>query len=199
MTPRPKLLIVAGANGSGKSTLTKRWKHRFHNRLGPVLDADAIAKTINPTNPIQASIQAARTVLTSITQLLKERSSFVIETTLSDRNRHLDLIERAHDQHYRVWLLYVGLEKPELHLNRVADRVRVGGHDVPDTDILRRLHRSLNNLPETLRRADRALLYDNSGRSMRLVTSVQSGMTKAVTELGWWTPILKQLEELGPA
>jgi predicted ABC-type ATPase len=159
---RPKLLIVAGANGAGKSTLTRRWSRRLH-QLGPTLD---------PANPTLVSIRAARTVLGSTTKFLNEGSSFVIETTLSDRNRHLNLIEQAQVQGFRVWLLYVGLEKSGLHLNRVADRVRGGGHDVPDVDILRRLSRSLGNLPETLRRVDRALLYDNLGRSMRLVTSV---------------------------
>jgi predicted ABC-type ATPase len=190
---RPKLLIVAGANGAGKSTLTKRWTRRLH-RLGPVLDPDEIAKGINPIHPALAGIRAARTVLERTTTFLNEGSSFVIETTLSDRNRHLDLIERAHEHGFRVWLLYVGLEKSQLHLNRVADRVRGGGHDVPDADILRRLSRSLGNLPEALRRVDRALLYDNSGRSMRLVASVQSGITRGATGTGWWTPILKSLE-----
>jgi predicted ABC-type ATPase len=193
---RPKLLIVAGANGAGKSTLTKRWSRRFQSRLGPVLDPDEIAKNLNPTNPTLASIRAARTVLGRTTQYLNEGSSFVIETTLSDRNRHLDLIQQAHVQGFRVWLLYVGLEKSGLHLNRVADRVRGGGHDVPDVDILRRLSRSLGNLPETLRRVDRALLYDNSGRSMRLVASVQSGLTRRATGTGWWIPILNSLQEL---
>jgi predicted ABC-type ATPase len=168
---RPKLLIVAGANGAGKSTLTRRWSRRLH-QLGPTLDPDEIAKSLNPANPTLASIRAARTVLGSTTKFLNEGSSFVIETTLSDRNRHLNLIEPAQVQGFRVWLLYVGLEKSGLHLNRVADRVRGGGHDVPDVDILRRLSRSLGNLPETLRRVDPALLYDNSGRSMRLVASV---------------------------
>ena len=197
MTPdRPKLVIVAGANGSGKSTLTKRWARRFTDRLGPIFDPDSIARTLNPINPKQASIRAARTVLQGMAQQLQARSSFLVETTLSDRNRHLDLIAQAHENNFRVWLLYVGLEKPELHLNRVADRVRAGGHDVPDTDILRRLTRSLNNLPETLRRVDRALLFDNSGRSMRLVSSVQSGVQRSVMGVGWWSPVLKQLEEL---
>jgi predicted ABC-type ATPase len=143
---RPKLLIVAGANGAGKSTLTRRWSRRFQNRLGPVLDPDEIAKNLNPLNPPLASIRAARTVLGSTSKFLNQGSSFVIETTLSDRNRHLDLIEQAHVQGFRVWLLYVGLEKSGLHLNRVADRVRGGGQDVPDVDILRRLSRSLGKI-----------------------------------------------------
>ena len=104
----PKLLIVADANGAGKSTLTKRWTRRLH-RLGPVLDPDEIAKGINPINPSLAGIRAARTVLASTTAFLNEGSSFVIETTLSDRNRHLDLIDRTHGRGFRVWMLYVGL------------------------------------------------------------------------------------------
>jgi predicted ABC-type ATPase len=156
---RPKLLIVAGANGAGKSTLTRRWSRRFQNRLGPVLDPDEIAQNLNPLNPPLASIRAARTVLGSTSKFLNQGSSFVIETTLSDRNRHLDLIEQAHVQGFRVWLFYVGLEKSGLHLNRVADRVRGGGHDVPDVDILRRLSRSERSIGDC-ERGHRCRLVD---------------------------------------
>ena len=90
MTPR--LLIVAGANGAGKSTLTARLKRRFGSRLGTVLDPDAIARERTPDNPGQSAIFAARTVLAALADGLERGSRMVYETTLSDKNRHLELI-----------------------------------------------------------------------------------------------------------
>jgi predicted ABC-type ATPase len=59
-------------------------------------------------------------------------------------------------------LIYIGLDNPNLNVKRVADRVELGGHDVPRADILRRYERSLANLSKAAKIIDRLILYDNS-------------------------------------
>src|SRR5690606_18196292 len=63
---------------------------------------------------------------------------------------------------FRVHVLYVGLESPELHLRRVRARVRAGGHDIPEADIRRRFEHSRLNLVELMPRLASLRVYDNS-------------------------------------
>jgi predicted ABC-type ATPase len=190
----PRLLIVAGANGAGKSTLTARLKRRFGTRLGMVLDPDAIARERTPDDPSKSAIFAARTVLTALADGLERGTRMVYETTLSDKNRHLELIAQAKARGFEVWVLYVGLDFPDMHVRRVQARVRAGGHDVPEADIIRRYSRSLHNLETVFLLADRVLIYDNAGRKMQRVASVLAGRLRRVSGLGWWSPLLEDLE-----
>jgi hypothetical protein len=108
----------------------------------------------------------------------------VYETTLSDHNRHLDLIADAKAQGFEVWVLYVGLGSADRHVRRVRSRVEDGGHSVPDTDIVRRYARSLKNIVTVIPRVDRVLMYDNSGQDLRR----EQGS-------GWWLPLLEGLTD----
>jgi predicted ABC-type ATPase len=190
----PRLILVAGANGAGKSTFTSRLARRFGQRFGLLLDPDALARAFAPDEPARASIQAARVVLETIERNLKQRERFVVETTLSDRNRHLDLLERARGAGFKTWMFYIGLQDVSVHLARVLQRTARGGHDVPDEDLIRRFERSRSNVVEAMRVADRTMLYDNSERNLRLVASVERGVLHHSSLEGWWTPIIRSLE-----
>ena len=190
---KPRLIIVAGANGAGKSTLTARLKRRFGARLGTILDPDAIARERTPDDPNQSAIFAARMVLAALADGLERGSRMVYETTLSDKNRHLELISAAKAKGFEVWVLYVGLDVADMHIRRVRSRARSGGHDVPDADIVRRYSRSLRNLETVLSLADRVLIYDNSGRTMQRVASILAGRVRRVSGLGWWLPFVEGL------
>jgi predicted ABC-type ATPase len=61
-----------------------------------------------------------------------------------------------------VGLTYVGINNPTTNIQRVRSRIKLGGHDVPIADILRRYDRSLANLAKAAKIADRLTLYDNS-------------------------------------
>jgi predicted ABC-type ATPase len=61
-----------------------------------------------------------------------------------------------------VALTYIGINNPTTNIQRVRSRVKLGGHDVPIADILRRYDRSLANLTKAAKIADRLTLYDNS-------------------------------------
>ena len=76
----PLLTIIAGPNGSGKSTLTQSVDFEGRDRL---LDPDAVARALNPTNPLRAAIAAGREVLKATASYLDSGLSFAVETTLS--------------------------------------------------------------------------------------------------------------------
>ena len=156
---KPILTIVAGPNGAGKSSLTATGVFG----VAPVIDPDAIARSIQPDDPSAAGRRAGKRALDLRNDLLTKGKSFVVETTLSG-NSTLSLLQDAKAHGFEVELKYIGLSDVAQSKSRVAGRVVSGGHDIPAEDIERRFARSLDNLPEAISRADRTELYDNSGR-----------------------------------
>lgn len=86
-----------------------------------------------------------------------------METVPSDpHGAKLGLLRDAKGAGYRVAFLFIGIEGPELSSARVAQRVALGGHDVPDEKIVARLPRTLANAAAALRIADAAWMFDNA-------------------------------------
>jgi predicted ABC-type ATPase len=153
------LTFIAGANGSGKSTLT-RWNSELFKEI-PLLDPDAIANMLQGTAPTLFPIAAGRHVLKSAAQHLNNEESFAVETTLAGKN-YLQMMLDARDRGFEIGLVYIGTENVGINLARIRNRVLAGGHDVPEEDVRRRYRRSFENLPIAIKRADHAVLFDNS-------------------------------------
>lgn len=138
------LYIIGGPNGAGKTTAS-------YSVLPKILEcrefvnADEIARGLSPFNPESVAIEAGRLMLSRIAELLRRNESFSIETTLATRS-YFRLIEQAHRQGYDVTLLYFWLRTPEQAIERVAERVSKGGHNIPSNVIRRRYQEGLDNL-----------------------------------------------------
>jgi predicted ABC-type ATPase len=156
---RLTLPFIAGANGSGKTTLT-RWNPELFEEI-PLLDPDAIANTLQSAAPALLPIAAARHVLKSAKEHLKKGQSFAVETTLSGKN-YFQMMLEARNRGFEIVLVYIGTGSVEVNLARIKNRVLGGGHDVPEDDVRRRYKRSFANLPLAIKRADHAILFDNS-------------------------------------
>jgi len=104
---------------------------------------------------------AARRVLKLASQHLELAESFAVETTLAGKN-YLQMMLDARKRGFEIVLVYIGTENVETNLARIRNRVLAGGHDVPEEDVRRRYRRSFENLPVALKRADHAILFDNS-------------------------------------
>jgi len=139
-----RLYIISGPNGAGKTTAS-------YSVLPKILEcrefvnADEIARGLSPFNPESVAIEAGRLMLTRISELLRRNESFSIETTLATRS-YFRLIEQAHRQGYDVTLLFFWLRTPEQAIERVAERVSKGGHNIPSDVIRRRYQEGINNL-----------------------------------------------------
>lgn len=74
------------------------------------------------------------------------------------------LLTRARDSGYDVTLIFLFLDSVETCLARIRERVRKGGHDVPEADVRRRYVRSIRNFWQQYRlMADRWLLCYTAG------------------------------------
>lgn len=125
----PKLIVLAGPNGAGKSSLYFTQIAPRHPAL-PFINADLLASRHWPGREMQYAYQAAELAAQERELLLGDGRSFATETVFSHPSK-LELIARAQEQGYAVWLMivYVPLE---LSLRRVAYRARHGGHAVPE-------------------------------------------------------------------
>jgi len=170
----PELLIIAGPNGAGKTTFINTYLPEYTN-VREFVNADLIAKGISPFDPEQAMIEAGRIELSRIQQFLRERRSFAVESTISGKTAYR-WIEEARATGYVVKLFYIYLNSPELSIERISERVRKGGHNIPDDVAMRRYGRSIRNLFDVfVSLADEVQIFDNSADDFSEIAQVKNG------------------------
>jgi predicted ABC-type ATPase len=157
----PRVIIIAGPNGAGKTTFALEFLP--HEAGCPVfVNADLIAAGLSPFTPELEAIRAGRIMLTEIERHFEARTSFAFETTLSGRG-YLRAIRRWQAAGYRVKLIFLSLQHPQEAVARVAERVRQGGHDVPEAVIRRRFRAGWENFHKLYApQVDAWVLYDNT-------------------------------------
>ncbi len=97
---------------------------------------------------------------------LKHGRSCTVETVFSHPSK-IDFLQKACNSGFKIYLYFVATENPELNVARVAQRVSLGGHDVPEDKIVSRYYRCLEQFYSALNFAYRAYFWDNSTREMR--------------------------------
>lgn len=164
----PNLFVIAGPNGAGKTTFARVFLPTFAD-CPKFVNADLIASGLAPFEPQTAAIEAGKLMLRQIQDFAQRHISFGFETTLSGK-AYVRLIKDLQSQGYAVHLIYLWLPSVELAIQRVKDRIRQGGHSVPEIDIRRRFKRGLENLMNTYRFiVDDWQVYDNQTDEPRMV------------------------------
>lgn len=132
----PKIVIIAGPNGAGKTTFARAFLPQ-EAKCPRFINADLIAAGLSPFAPEAESIKAGRLMLQEIAACAARGENFAFETTLSGRGylRHIGDWRRSG---YHVSLFFLSLPTAEIAVARVAERVRQGGHDIPEVVIRRR-------------------------------------------------------------
>ena len=133
------LYIIAGANGSGKSTLAETILEKSNLKF---LNADDIAREISPDAIDKVPITAGKIYFKRLNEYFNKNISFAVESTLSGNNI-FRIISRAKQQNYKIILIYTFLKNCSICIERVKNRVKNGGHNVPEKDIIRRYYKSL--------------------------------------------------------
>ena len=155
------LYIISGCNGAGKTTASYTVLPEIL-QCKEFINADEIAKGLSPFNPESVAIEAGRLMLQRIEYLLERNETFSIETTLPTKS-YINLVRRAQEKGYRVHLIFFWLETPELAIQRVAERVSKGGHNIPIDIITRRYVAGISNLFNLfMNEVDSWMIYDNS-------------------------------------
>lgn len=169
----PKLYILSGCNGSGKTTASYTLLPEMLE-CTEFVNSDEFAKSFSPFNPSEATIVASRFMLMRIEYLLSRKEDFSIETTLATRSL-VGIINTAKAAGYSITLLYFWLSSPELAIQRVRNRVKAGGHNIPENVIRRRYIMGLQYFFETyIPLSDRWVLADNSTSPFKVVAEGSS-------------------------
>lgn len=172
--PSPSLYIIAGPNGAGKTTFAREFLPHYAN-CENFVNADLIAGGLSPFSPEAAAMRAGRLLLEQIRLLSGKRSDFGFETTLSGVT-YVALLRRLKAQGYRIQLFFLWIPTVEMALARIADRVRRGGHDIPEKVVRRRFHKGLQHLFTRYRPVlDSWMLFDNSGTAPQLIVREELG------------------------
>jgi predicted ABC-type ATPase len=183
---RPSLIALAGPNGAGKSTAGPSL---LKDTLGitEFVNADLIAQGLSPFAPDRAAVAAGRIMLARLRDLARQRATFAFETTLAGR-AYVRWIAGLIDRGYLFHVIFLWLPSPEHAIARVADRVRRGGHHVPDEVVRRRYHGGLRNFFRLYRpMAESWRLYDNTrGVVPHLVArGGRAAATRVFDDLTW--------------
>jgi predicted ABC-type ATPase len=121
----PLCVVIAGPNGAGKTTFAREFLPAHHGIIHFV-NADLVAGGLSPLRPQLAARAAGRLVLAELGRLGKERKDFAFETTLSGLG-YARLLRGLKAKGYRLEMVYLQIESPQLARRRIAARVKQGG------------------------------------------------------------------------
>ena len=157
-----KIIIIAGPNGAGKTTFARSFLPR-DAQCPRFINADLIAAGLSPFQPEAAAIKAGRLMLEEIRHCVERGQSFAFETTLSGKG-YLRQIAQWRERGYHISLYFLSLLNAEAAIARVAERVRQGGHQVPEAVIRRRFAAGRQHFEQYYKTQVHAWAhYDNSG------------------------------------
>lgn len=164
------LWLLAGSNGAGKTTCAPNLPVEI------IINPDDIARKFDPAAPEKVALTAGREATRRMRDLIRQRRSFAIETTLAGQF-HIQIAKAAKAEGWNIGLIYVGLENAEIAIGRIRQRTMAGGHRIPASDVRRRFDRGLHNLATMYHLADWVLLFDNSSVSpkMKRILEVRRG------------------------
>ena len=160
----PVYVVFAGVNGVGKSTLYQSCEAFMPAAEIPKfrVNPDEILAQAGKDWASQADqLWAGKQAVKQVNDCFTIRRSFNQETTLAGKSA-LHRIKRAKSLGYFVRLFYIGVDSPEKALERIANRVQIGGHDIDPAVVKRRFEDSFNNFARALDFTHEAFAIDNT-------------------------------------
>jgi len=178
------IYIIAGPNGAGKTTFANRFLPEFV-QCREFLNADLIAAGLSPYSPETQAIRSSQLLLERIQGLVEQRRGFAFETTLAAKS-YRQSIPQWQELGYRVVLFFLWLPSAEMAVERVAIRVREGGHNIPEDVIRRRYRRGIDNLFKLyLQLVSDAYIYDGSRLPPELAWESIDGTEREISSPVW--------------
>jgi predicted ABC-type ATPase len=195
---RPSLIVLAGPNGAGKSTAAPALL-RGTLRVTEFVNADVIARGLSAFDPEGVALSAGRIMLRRLDELASRRETFAFETTLASRH-FAPWIEKHKAEGYRLHLIFLWLPSADAAVLRVATRVSIGGHGVPEETVRRRYNRGLVNLFELfMPLATTWLVYDSSQPGdPRLIAHGRGRQGAAIRDHETWRAVRKAAKDVRP-
>lgn len=129
-----KYILIAGVNGAGKSTLYQSLQSLQEM---PRVNTDEILRAFGDWRNMTDVMSAGKIAVKKIAIYFAEDVTFNQETTLCGKSI-INNIAKAKKQGYFVELHYIGVETVNIAKERVAARIKQGGHGIAEQDIEKR-------------------------------------------------------------
>ena len=179
---KPVIYLFGGSNGAGKTTFARAYLPTAGVNLR-FLNADEIARGLSPFAPETIALKAGRLMLQEVRGCIAARQSFGMESTLSGKT-YIGFLADAKEAGYEIEMHYVWLMSADLAVQRVRQRVKKGGHPVPESDIRRRYQRSIDHfVGDYFPLADRWFIWDNRSSDSILLANSEDDNRLKVTEI----------------
>ncbi|MBD8614966.1 zeta toxin family protein [Pseudomonas sp. CFBP 13719] len=188
----PLAVFYGGTNGSGKSTLRGQYQDAT---IELHIDPDSIAKTLSQDDPRFIDQRAGRKAIEFFKFAIDVRQPFSMESTLTGKSI-VKRMQEAKEAGFNIELRYVGLESADLNVQRVAERVAKGGHNIEEHVIRRRYEDSRENLAAATKIANRVVIWDNSDPEPKLCATITEGVLEVRDGAklpGWIADVIHQI------
>lgn len=156
------ITVIAGVNGAGKSSILGSW---IRAGGGDYFNPDEATRQLMKENPSlnldQANSDAWKLGRDQLAAAIAANTDYTFETTLGG-NSICQLLLQAMDQGLDVNIGFCGLSSPELHIQRVSERVAKGGHDIPESKIRERWMGAIHNMCALIPGCKMVTVFDNS-------------------------------------
>lgn len=152
------LVVFAGPNGSGKSTTVAQYLKKDNI---PYICPDIIARKLDIKDEVEKYKIAMNEARVQREFLLSQNKSFAFETVMSMKDK-IEFLKAAKAKGYSILAVYVTTLDPKINIERIKNRVKHGGHPVPEDKTISRYEKSLKMLPELIKVSDVCLVLDNS-------------------------------------
>ena len=176
--------IFAGVNGAGKSTLYNS-PILEREKLGVRINTDEIVKTFGDWKSEANQVKAGKIAIKLRKDSIEKGLSFNQETTLTGKSI-IKLVDQVKEKGYKVHLFYVGVNSPEIAKERIAERVKKGGHDIPSETVEKRYYESIESLKIILPKVDLAEIYDNSKFYTLAIVKSEGVIKPQIKDLPKW-------------
>jgi predicted ABC-type ATPase/predicted transcriptional regulator with HTH domain len=174
--------VIAGPNGAGKTTFAKKFLPEYV-KCKQFANADLIASGLSPFSPEGAALSAGKLLIEKIRDLSRRGKDFGFETTLSGKS-YVPFLKQLREQGYAIHLFFLWIPTLELALARIRDRVRRGGHDIPEPVVKRRFHKGIQYLFKLYRPLlDSWALFDNSQTTPHLIAAENDGNVEVIDQV----------------
>ncbi len=177
-----KYILVAGVNGAGKSTLYQSLQSL---QSMPRVNTDEILREFGDWRDMADVMTAGKIAVKKIARFFDEDITFNQETTLCGKSI-INNITKAKNRGYFIELHYIGVESADIAKERVAARIKQGGHGIAEQDIERRYIETFDNLKTVLPECGLAAFYDNTIEFRRFAIYKHGKPIRVSQEIPLW-------------
>lgn len=175
--------VFAGVNGAGKSTLYRTYEE-LHKEIR--VNCDEILREFGGDwKNKEDQFKSGKIAVQRIEDCFQNKASFNQETTLASKNAIRNAL-RARELGYYTEMHFVYVDSIEIVLDRIENRVKYGGHGIPEETVRKRYVSSINNLRQAIDAFDTVYIYDNTNNIIDVATYYHRELIWSLDNLPNW-------------